>query len=339
MTKPATFYKQLVIQDETGGIEMRIDVTDLFSQYPPGRQVYVLLKGLWLGDFNGLIQLGAAVTGSGNDRELSRIPETLSSQVIVPGTFGNEVEPNVLSVDELQFSHVSTLVQLNDVQFISSDAGVTYADPVNELSRNLEVEDCSQDRVIVRTSGFATFAGELTPTGKGMITGVLGVFGSDLQVLMRDLGDVYMDSVRCGGGGGPMTIQSLRDAYNGGASSAPEGAVTGVVISDRTTNNVNSRNLFLQDETGGIVVRFQDDHSFNLGDELTINVSGFDLDPFHDLLQLNNVALSRVTVNGQKPLPEPRVATVNDVLTNIDAWESTRVRIMNATLSGWCHFR
>ena len=67
------FFRQLVVQDETAGIEMRIDATDLFAQYPPGRQVYVMLKNLWLGDFNGLIQLGGAVVGQGSNRELARM--------------------------------------------------------------------------------------------------------------------------------------------------------------------------------------------------------------------------------------------------------------------------
>ena len=103
------FYKQLVLQDETGGIEMRIDIVDLFSVYPPGRQVYVRLKGLWLGDFNGLVQLGAAVTGSGNDRELVRIPETIASQILVTGTFGNVVPPNVLTINQLNNNLIKKL--------------------------------------------------------------------------------------------------------------------------------------------------------------------------------------------------------------------------------------
>ena len=58
------FFKQLVIQDATAGIEMRIEMTDLNNLYPVGRKVYVKAKGLWLGDYNGLVQLGAGVASN-----------------------------------------------------------------------------------------------------------------------------------------------------------------------------------------------------------------------------------------------------------------------------------
>ncbi|MGB3081186.1 MAG: DUF5689 domain-containing protein, partial [Saprospiraceae bacterium] len=67
------FFKQLVIEDATGGIEIRVDVTGLGLIYPVGRKVYIKAKGLWLGDYNGLTQLGAGVDASG----LLRIPSTL----------------------------------------------------------------------------------------------------------------------------------------------------------------------------------------------------------------------------------------------------------------------
>ena len=73
------FFKQLVIQDATGGIELRVDVTDLNNQFPVGRKVYLKAKGLWLGDYNGLIQLGAGVGADAQGRpELIRIPESIS---------------------------------------------------------------------------------------------------------------------------------------------------------------------------------------------------------------------------------------------------------------------
>src|SRR5262245_16941209 len=55
------FFKQLVVQDSSGGIEIRIEISDLHNVYPIGRKVYIKAKGLWLGDYNGLIQLGAGV--------------------------------------------------------------------------------------------------------------------------------------------------------------------------------------------------------------------------------------------------------------------------------------
>src|SRR5688500_4494552 len=73
------FFKQLVIQDSTGGIELRIEMSDLNNFYPVGRKVYVKAKGLWLGDYNGLIQLGAGHDAVEDD--LIRIAESLVDKV------------------------------------------------------------------------------------------------------------------------------------------------------------------------------------------------------------------------------------------------------------------
>jgi hypothetical protein len=48
-----------------------MDGSGLYTSYPVGRKVAVKLKGLWLGDYAKMIQLGAAVDRS--DPIISRI--------------------------------------------------------------------------------------------------------------------------------------------------------------------------------------------------------------------------------------------------------------------------
>eukprot|EP01034_Spumella_vulgaris_P006617 gene6617-8418_t len=60
--RSGNFYKTLVIQDSTAGITIRLDESGLFNNYMVGRRVFIKCKGLYLGAYNGLIQLGAAAT-------------------------------------------------------------------------------------------------------------------------------------------------------------------------------------------------------------------------------------------------------------------------------------
>ena len=189
------FFKQLVIQDETGGIELRIEMTDLHSRYPVGRKVYVKAKGLWLGDYNGLPQLGAGWDQT--EASLIRIPESLVDRFIVPATYGHIVTPEILTIDQLTTNDVNTLVRFENVQFVSADAGETWANAILKLAVNREIEDCPRRRIIVRSSGHAEFAGDPTPGGGGSITGILAIFGDDYQLTIRDLEDVMMDGARC----------------------------------------------------------------------------------------------------------------------------------------------
>ncbi len=336
----SNFFKQLVIQDATAGIEMRIEMTDLNNLYPVGRKVYVKAKGLWLGDYNGLVQLGA---GEGIDDQgdpiLIRIPESLIDQYIVPATYGNDVAPKTLTIDDLTFnaqdSLVSTLVRFEGMQFIAADAGEVYA--VFQDDTNRELEDCSDQRLILRTSGYASFASDSTPVLNGTITGVLSIFGDTYQLTIRDLEDVAMEDERCGGGnpgGTQAPIDSVRGIFSGSPTTISSTKIKGIVISDFNSASVTGKNLYIQDATGGIAIRFADFHSFALGSELIIDLNGGLMDEYFGLLQVDGLSLGAVTLVGTPGDVTPREATVQQVLTNAQAWESTLVKIKDVTLSG-----
>ena len=329
------FFKQLVIQDATGGIEMRIEMSDLHNVYPVGRKVYVKAKGLWLGDYNGLIQLGAGqgVDNQG-DPELLRIPESLVAQYIVPATYGNATTPKLLTIDQLSLTDVSTLVRFENVQFVSADAGQTYADAVLKQTTNREIEDCSKKRLIVRTSGYASFAGDTTPLGAGTLEGILSVFGDVYQLTIRDLGDVDMQNNRCNSGTGELTsINAIKQLYTGSTMTLPAGSIKGVIISDFESNSVTGKNMYIQDATGGITIRFTATHFFPKGSEVTLDITGGMLGEFNGLLQIDGLTTGAGTVSGNPGDVTPRIATVNEILTNAQAWESTLVKINNATLT------
>lgn len=51
-------YKSLYIQDETGGIELKLGKNGLYNDYKLGQWVYVKCSGLTLGNYKGMVQLG-----------------------------------------------------------------------------------------------------------------------------------------------------------------------------------------------------------------------------------------------------------------------------------------
>ncbi|MEO0627665.1 MAG: DUF5689 domain-containing protein, partial [Bacteroidota bacterium] len=253
-----------------------------------------------------------------------------------------ELVPTVLTIeqlaDEATFQrYISTLVQFDDIQFINSDAGVTYADVVNNESINRTLRDCFGNELVSRMSSFADFAGERTPEGNGSLVGVLSVFVETRQITLRTPADFNFNNERCGisVGGDLISIRELRDQFSGATTSvSPDTKIRGVVISDRTTENINFQNLFLQDGDAGIVVRFTSGHDFNLGEELEITVSDLELSEFNGLLQVNNVPVENAVSQGSGTLPEPRLVDLSDVLGDPETYESTLIRVEGATLSG-----
>jgi hypothetical protein len=291
-----------------------------------------------LTDYNNLIQLiGGVVVENGQPTDIG-ITENQERNNIVRGFLGNPPVPKVVNIAQLNQSMVSTLITVEGVQFTKADTAQVWADAISQTSVNRTIQNCGNVELLVRTSGFADFAVQKTPVGKGAITGVLGIYNSDYQLYIRDLNDVNMNDARCGQSNGNETlvdISSIRALFTGATTFVPSGKkIKGIVISDRVGNNVNNRNIFLQDGTAGIVARFDVAHSFNLGDEVEIVVSDVELSEFNKLLQVNNVPLTNATLKSTGNTITPRVATIAEINTNFNAWESTLVRISNVSITG-----
>ena len=336
--RSGNYYKTLVIQDSTGGIEVKFSNGYLYNRYPVGRKIYIRCQGLVLGDYNKLIQLsGGTIEENGQVSDIG-LTENQERTNIVKGFLGDAPTPTVVGINQLNANLVSTLVKIEGVEFTGADSGETYADALTLTSLNRTFENCAGVQLILRTSGFSDFAIQKTPTGKGSITGVLGIFGSTYQLYIRDTTDVDMNGPRCGAGSGNETLVNLSDVralFQGSTTYLPsDRKIKGIVISDRTGNNLNNRNLYIQDGTAGIVLRFEATHSFDLGDELEVVVSDIELSEFNQLMQINNIPLAAATKKSSGNTVTPRLATVAEINANFEIWESTLVKITNASITG-----
>jgi len=133
------------------------------------------------------------------------------------------------------------------------------------------------------------------------------------------------------------SLSSIRSLYTGTPIALPIGTtITGTVISDRSTINVPNQNVIIQDNTGGMVVRFDFISPFNLNENITVDVSGDTLKEFNGTLEIDNVLLTGASVTGTGSVT-PQLVTIADILNNMsgtaDTWESTLVTINNATIT------
>jgi hypothetical protein len=151
-----------------------------------------------LGDYGGMIQLGAGVNRSNPQfPELIPIPQPLFDRVIIKGDLNQNVLPIKLKIQDLNDSLQSMLVTLTQVEFDHSDTAKPYADAVNKQTIAHTLRTCGIGSVYVRTSGFSKFATALTARGHGDITGIYSVFRTQKQLLLRDTSDVQMNGLRC----------------------------------------------------------------------------------------------------------------------------------------------
>ena len=126
----------------------------------------------------------------------------------------DKVQPKNTTIENIiAGKHLCDLVRISDAQF-DPYQGLTYAEGQSNTNRNLVT--CSGDGIIVRTSGYASFAAEPLPEGKGTLTAIASVYNATWQMLVRNTSDVNMHGQRCGGGGDIMEmpyIQSFMTSF------------------------------------------------------------------------------------------------------------------------------
>lgn len=236
--KSGNFYKQLYIQDSTGGLQILLNANSLYGTYPVGRRVFIRCNGLTISDYNRTMQLGVKALVAGVP-SMEGIPSNLITKYVIGGSLNNPVVPIVVTMAQLgttmQNRYIGSLIQLEDYEFIPSNLNKTYADTsVYKSTTNDTIRNCSPNsNLIVRTSAYSNFAGQRVAQGNGSIVAIYTVFGSATstnptrQLIIRDTTDVKFYNPRCGAPP-PGTVVLLDENFESQAANtaAPYNPIT-----------------------------------------------------------------------------------------------------------------
>jgi hypothetical protein len=337
--KSGNLYKTIVIQDNTAAIPVLIERSTLYTDFPMGRKVYIKCKGLVIGHYNNYLQLGGYIDYSGNQPAVGNIPSALIPSTIIKGPMVEPVAPKKVRIQDLNDSYQAQLIQIDSVEFTLKDADEPYADIVYQNSLDRYATDCGHVYEIdVRTSNFAKFANQNTPTGNGSLVGIYSVYGSDPQLTILDPVTSFTNP-RCDGIPTPfpalhdVSIADIRALYTGVNTTTPLNAVIrGTVLNDYLNKNESVNNVILQDATGGIVIRFEDKQSYKAGSLLEIRLKGDELTLFSGQIEVNNVPFLHAAVKGTGTVV-PQTVSLADLLANYSDYEMELVKLENVTLT------
>lgn len=195
------FYKELIIQDTSGAISISIDDSYMFTEFrfPVGQKIYVKCGGLYLGNDYGVAQLGGLFLDNGSIAFGRIVGDTTIDKHLIRTCDNNLVTPKLLTIPEINSipdNELYQLITIENVQFQSSELGNTWADGINLQSMNRNIIDKNGNTLIVRTSGYSSFAKDSLPKGSGSITGVLGKYNADYQIYVRSTDDAIFDKER-----------------------------------------------------------------------------------------------------------------------------------------------
>ena len=191
------FFKSIVVQDRSGGIEMRLDKTGLHTEYPVGQKVYISCRNLVIGDYGNYPQLGVLYEGG-----VGRL-----HQLLIPKHIHKNGLPNMKEMYEFlgegyqggrpmkitnraeMAANVGKLVMIPDCRFDVASIGAPLAyNDIDYTSHTVYFGDAS---IVLRTSSYAKFRNSITCQDKPFtLFGIISVYGSTYQFTVRTAEDV-----------------------------------------------------------------------------------------------------------------------------------------------------
>lgn len=182
------FYKTIVVEDASGGIQIAADYTSLEEEYAFGAIATVRCNGLTLCDYGGKIQLGTTPEENGPGRiPRGELPRYIR---VAPPEAGETHRAARLSFGEVSARHIDTRVRFDNVRF--ANPGVTWCDTDPETGRVLATErtvvDAEGNEFTVRTAATCVYAKEPVPQGTGSLFGIIDYFAGKytLRVTNRE---------------------------------------------------------------------------------------------------------------------------------------------------------
>ena len=239
----------------------------------------------------------------------------LNSGEVALGTTKNQISPVVKIAADKKTANVSSIVvpsqNLSDVTVVFSLGGKDYEwTPYAQILEST-TKYTYKLKLVIDESGIPVV--EELEVGATIEDWVEGNTGGG-EIVLAPTGDTE-EPVE----GEYKTIEQLRTMY---ADSGEEAftitealELKAVVISDRVGGNSTSlKNGYIQDEAGnGLGFRTTEDHEFNLGEELIIDLEGAVISTYGDALQLG-FAPDKATIEATDVTVTPKDLTLEQVL-------------------------
>lgn len=198
------FYKEIIVQDKpenpTAGVAIQVNRNSYFETFNFGRKILINLKGLSLGQNNGIAMLGIA-----HGKLVEPIPQSLVSSHLIRTPETAEIVP--LPVKAIEFNdHLENLyVKVTNVQFssflVNSENPYSFAGENNdEFDGERLVVSCTGDfSFILSTSTFAEFKTFTLPEGSGSMTGILtrDFYDEKFTIYVNSPEDINFEGERC----------------------------------------------------------------------------------------------------------------------------------------------
>lgn len=194
-------YNEVFIDDGTGAFIICIAQGGIYGFLPVGQEILVDLKDLYIGAYGQQGEIGTPYTSASGSTYVSRMSRFLwNDHFKLIGSNPSSVTPEefdqsrVSNASYLE-SHCGKLMTLKGVELQAADGKATFAPddgsvPLTANCVNRNFKGISSSQLVLRTSTFADFAGNVMPEGKVNVTGIFTRYRNTWQILMRSINDI-----------------------------------------------------------------------------------------------------------------------------------------------------
>lgn len=242
-------YNQVSVQDASGAIIIAINGSGLSGYLPVGQEILVNLKGLYIGSYKKLPQIGGVNTkisdGTLSMGKIERAVWNEHFKILNPGEAdASTVEPEEFDKTKLtdkayMEANVGKLMTLKKVKFASANGTNVWAP--KDTNTSLELIDAESGKkinssnLVVRNSGYSKFANEVVPQGVFDITGIFTRFGDTWQIVLRNTDD--LKAAQTGGTlEKPYTVAQALEKINAGTAGDAKVYATGIIVKVKDVN-------------------------------------------------------------------------------------------------------
>ena len=239
-------YNQVSVQDASGAIIVGINGSGLSGYLPVGQEILINLKGLYIGNYRKLPQIGGVNTklsdGSLGIGKIERAIWNEHFKILNPGEAdASTVVPEEFDLTKLtdaayMEANVCKLMTLKKVKFASANGTNVWAPGDTNTSLeliNAETGKKISSNLVVRNSGYSKFANEVVPQGVLDITGILTRYykkdKDTWQIVLRSTDDLKASET-----GGtlekPYTVAQALEKINAGTAGDAKVYATGIIV-------------------------------------------------------------------------------------------------------------
>lgn len=177
-------YKKLFLQDGTNGIQLNLTSS---GQFYEGEKVRISLLGTTIARYKNML----SIDNIDPDKNIIKqgTKESIAPEVVT-------IEDILIPSGGIYSPYQGKLVQINNVEFLCNDIWSTWSNAITQYDENRTLIDANNKTVIVRSSGYASFANQSLPQGKGSVIAVVTQYNSTVQLSIRTPQELTLTGTR-----------------------------------------------------------------------------------------------------------------------------------------------